>query len=39
MGAVTIATIVGRIARGEVRDALLIGLARGRGYALVLVAP
>lgn len=39
MGAVAIATIVGRIARGEVRDALMIGLARGRGYAIVLVAP
>ena len=27
------------IARGDVHDALVIGLAKGRGYAVVLVAP
>jgi 3-oxoacyl-[acyl-carrier-protein] synthase II len=39
MGAVTLAAVVGRMARGEVRDALVIGLAQGRGYAIVLAAP
>ncbi|MGO8992536.1 MAG: beta-ketoacyl synthase N-terminal-like domain-containing protein [Polyangiaceae bacterium] len=38
-GAIAIAGVVGRMARGEVRDALILGLARGRGYAVVLVSP
>ena len=39
LGAIAIAAAVGRLALGEVREVLVIGLARGRGYAIVLAAP
>ncbi len=39
LGIIALAAAVSRIARGEARDALVLGLAKGRGYALVLVAP
>jgi 3-oxoacyl-[acyl-carrier-protein] synthase II len=39
LGAIAVAAAVSRLARGEVRDALVVGLAKGRGYAVVLVAP
>jgi 3-oxoacyl-[acyl-carrier-protein] synthase II len=39
LGAVAIAVAVGRIATGRTPAALVLGLARGRGYAIVLVAP
>ena len=39
LGATAIAVAASRIARGEASDALVVGLAKGRGYAVVLVAP
>ena len=39
LGVIAIAAAVSLIARGEVREALIVGRARGRGYAVVLVAP
>jgi 3-oxoacyl-[acyl-carrier-protein] synthase II len=36
LGAVAIAVAVGRIASGRTEQALVLGLARGRGYAIVL---
>jgi 3-oxoacyl-[acyl-carrier-protein] synthase II len=39
LGAIALAAAVSRIARGELRDALVVGLAKGRGYAVVLAAP
>jgi hypothetical protein len=36
LGAVAIAVAVGRIASGRTDQALVVGLARGRGYAIVL---
>jgi len=35
LGAVAIAAAVGRIATGRTDDALVLGLAEGRGYAIV----
>jgi len=39
LGAVAIAVAAGRIATGRVREALVLGLAKGRGFAIVLAAP
>jgi 3-oxoacyl-[acyl-carrier-protein] synthase II len=39
LGGVAIATAVGRVARGHAREALVVGLAKGRGFAVVLTAP
>jgi 3-oxoacyl-[acyl-carrier-protein] synthase II len=39
LGAIAIAAAVSLIARGEAEDVLVVGLARGRGYAFVLAAP
>jgi 3-oxoacyl-[acyl-carrier-protein] synthase II len=39
IGSIAVAGVVSKIARGELRDALIVGLARGRGYAMLLVAP
>jgi 3-oxoacyl-[acyl-carrier-protein] synthase II len=39
LGVISIAAAASLIARGEARTALVIGRARGRGYAVVLVAP
>jgi 3-oxoacyl-[acyl-carrier-protein] synthase II len=39
LGAIAIAAAVSRMASGDVKDALVVGFARGRGYAVVLVAP
>lgn len=36
LGAIAIAAAVGRLARGDADEALVVGLARGRGYAIVL---
>jgi hypothetical protein len=38
LGACAIAVAVSRLARGTIDDALILGLARGRGYAIVLRA-
>jgi 3-oxoacyl-[acyl-carrier-protein] synthase II len=38
-GAVPLAAAVSLLARGEIREALLVGLAKGRGYAMLFVAP
>jgi 3-oxoacyl-[acyl-carrier-protein] synthase II len=39
LGAIAIAAAVSQIARGRARDVLVVGLAKGRGYAVVLAAP
>ncbi len=39
LGAVAVAVAVGRIATGRVTEALVLGVAHGRGYAIVLTAP
>lgn len=39
LGAVAVAVAVGRIATGRTDDALVLGVARGRGYAIVLARP
>jgi hypothetical protein len=39
VGAIAVAAAVSRVARGEARDALVVGTARGRAYAVVLAAP
>jgi 3-oxoacyl-[acyl-carrier-protein] synthase II len=39
LGAVAIAVAAGRIATGRAREALVLGLAKGRGFAIVLAAP
>lgn len=39
LGAVAVAVAVGRLATGQAREALVLGLAKGRGYAIVLAAP
>jgi 3-oxoacyl-[acyl-carrier-protein] synthase II len=38
LGAIAIAAALGRLARGEADEVLVIGLARGRGYAIVLAS-
>lgn len=38
LGAIALAAAVGKLARGEVADALVLGLGRGRGYAIALGA-
>jgi len=39
LGAVAVVVAVGRLATGHAREALVLGLAKGRGYAIVLAAP
>jgi 3-oxoacyl-[acyl-carrier-protein] synthase II len=39
LGVIAIAAAVSLIANGEIREALVVGRARGRGVAVVLVAP
>jgi 3-oxoacyl-[acyl-carrier-protein] synthase II len=39
LGAVAVAAAVGRLAAGGAREALVVGLAKGRGYAIALSAP
>jgi 3-oxoacyl-[acyl-carrier-protein] synthase II len=39
LGAIALAAAVSQIARGEAKDVLVVGLAKGRGYAVVLAAP
>jgi 3-oxoacyl-[acyl-carrier-protein] synthase II len=39
LGAAAVVVAVGRLAAGLAREALVLGLARGRGYAIVLAAP
>jgi len=39
LGAVVLAAAVGRIATGRAREVLVVGLAKERGYAIVLAAP
>ncbi len=39
LGAVAVAVAVGRIGTGRATEALVLGVARGRGYAMVLSAP
>jgi len=39
LGAVALVVATSLLARGEAREVLVLGLARGRGYALVLAAP
>ena len=39
LGAIALSAAVSRIARGDAQDALVVGLAKGRGYAVVLAAP
>jgi hypothetical protein len=39
IGATALAVAARRIATGESREALVVGLARGRGYAVLLAAP
>jgi 3-oxoacyl-[acyl-carrier-protein] synthase II len=39
LGAVALAVAVGRIATGRAREVLVVGLAKERGYAIVLAAP
>ncbi len=38
LGAIALAAAVGRVARGDADEALVVGLARGRGYAILLAA-
>jgi 3-oxoacyl-[acyl-carrier-protein] synthase II len=39
LGGVALAVAAGRLATGRAREALVVGLAKERGYAIVLVAP
>jgi hypothetical protein len=39
IGATALAVAARRLATGESREALVVGLARGRGYAVLLAAP
>lgn len=39
LGSVALAVAAGRIAAGHAREALVVGLAKERGYAIVLAAP
>jgi hypothetical protein len=39
LGAVAIAVAAARVGTGCVAEALVVGIERGRGYALVLAAP
>jgi hypothetical protein len=39
LGAVAVAAAVGRLAEGAAREVLVVGLAKGRGYAIALSAP
>jgi hypothetical protein len=39
LGAVAVAVAAARVATGRAGEVLVLGLARGRGYAIVLAAP
>jgi hypothetical protein len=39
LGAAALAVAAARVGTGRVRDVLILGLARSRGYAVVLTAP